>query len=59
MVLEAAQGNHYELGQTIWSKPGEAFTSTFYSREQCLAAWAAAWELLLLCLQTLLRARES
>jgi hypothetical protein len=43
MVLEAAQGNHYELGQTIWSKPGEAFTSTFYSREQCLAAWAAAW----------------
>ena len=24
-------------------KPGEAFTSTFYSREQCLAAWAAAW----------------
>ncbi|MCP9825853.1 hypothetical protein, partial [Synechococcus sp. EJ6-Ellesmere] len=43
MVLEAAQGNAYELGQTIWSKPGEAFTSTFYSREQCLAAWAAAW----------------
>jgi hypothetical protein len=43
MVLEAAQGNHYELGQTIWSKPGEAFTSTFYSREQCLSAWAAAW----------------
>jgi hypothetical protein len=43
MVLEASQGNHYELGQTIWSKPGEAFTSTFYSREQCLAAWAAAW----------------
>ena len=43
MVLEAAQGNHYELGQTIWSKPGEAFTSSFYSREQCLAAWAAAW----------------
>ena len=43
MVLEAAQGNHYELGQTIWSKPGEAFCSTFYSREQCLAAWAAAW----------------
>ncbi len=25
MVLEAAQGNVYELGQTIWSKPGEAF----------------------------------
>ena len=43
MVLEAAQGNRYELGQTIWSKPGEAFCSTFYSREQCLAAWAAAW----------------
>jgi len=43
MVLEAAQGNHYELGQTIWSKPGEASCSAFYSREQCLAAWAAAW----------------
>jgi hypothetical protein len=43
MVLEASQGNHYELGQTIWSKPGEAFCSTFYSREQCLSAWAAAW----------------
>ena len=43
MVLEAAQGNHYELGQTIWSKPGEAFCSTFYSREQCLSTWAAAW----------------
>ena len=43
MVLEAAQGNHYDLGQTLWSKPGEASTSAFYSREQCLAAWAAAW----------------
>jgi hypothetical protein len=43
MVLEAAQGNYYELGQTLWSKPGEASCSTFYSREQCLAAWAAAW----------------
>jgi hypothetical protein len=43
MALEAAQGNHYDLGQTIWSKPGEAFTSSFYSREQCLAAWAGAW----------------
>lgn len=43
MVLEAAQGNHYELGQTLWSRPGEATPSTFYSREQCLAAWAAAW----------------
>jgi len=43
MVLEAAQGNHYDLGQTLWSKPGEAAPSTFYSREQCLAAWAAAW----------------
>jgi hypothetical protein len=43
IVLEASQGNHYELGQTIWSKPGEAFTSTFYSREKCLSAWAAAW----------------
>ncbi|MGL6133947.1 MAG: hypothetical protein ACRC1L_07145, partial [Prochlorococcaceae cyanobacterium] len=43
MALEAAQGNHYQLGQTIWSKPGEASLSAFYSREQCLAAWAAAW----------------
>ena len=43
MVLEAAQGNHYDLGQTLWSKPGGAAPSTFYSREQCLAAWAAAW----------------
>ncbi len=43
MVLEAAQGNHYDLGQTLWSKPGEAAPSTFYSRERCLAAWAAAW----------------
>jgi hypothetical protein len=43
MVLEAAQGNHYDLGQTLWSKPGVAAPSTFYSREQCLAAWAAAW----------------
>ncbi|WP_094555489.1 hypothetical protein [Synechococcus sp. 1G10] len=43
MVLEATQGNHYDLGQTLWSKPGEAAPSTFYSREQCLAAWAAAW----------------
>ena len=43
MVLEAAQGNHYELGQTIWSKPGATSCSTFYSREQCLSSWAAAW----------------
>jgi len=43
MALEAAQGQHYELGQTIWSRPGEASVSAFYSREQCLAAWAAAW----------------
>ena len=32
MVLEAAQGNHYDLGQTLWSKPGEASPSIFYSR---------------------------
>jgi hypothetical protein len=43
MVLEAAQGHHVELGQTIWSRPGQAFTSPFYGREECLAAWAAAW----------------
>jgi hypothetical protein len=43
MVLEAAHGNFYGLGQTLWSKPGVATASRFYSREQCLAAWAAAW----------------
>jgi hypothetical protein len=43
MVLEAAHGQVYELGQTLWSKPGAATASRFYSREQCLAAWAAAW----------------
>lgn len=43
MALEASHGIHYELGQTIWSRPGEASVSAFYSREQCLAAWAAAW----------------
>ena len=43
MVLEAAQGNHYDAGQTIWSKPGGAWVSGFYSREDCLAAWAGAW----------------
>lgn len=43
MALEASHGIHYELGQTIWSRPGEASLSAFYSREQCLAAWAAAW----------------
>jgi hypothetical protein len=43
MALEASHGIHYELGQTIWSRPGEARVSAFYSREQCLAAWAAAW----------------
>ena len=43
MVLEAAHGNFYGLGQTLWSKPGAATASRFYSREQCLAAWAAAW----------------
>jgi len=43
MALEASHGIHYQLGQTIWSRPGEASVSAFYSREQCLAAWAAAW----------------
>ena len=39
----SAHGRVYELGQTLWSKPGAATASRFYSREQCLAAWAAAW----------------
>jgi hypothetical protein len=43
MVLEAAQGHHYDVGQTIWSRPGEAWVSGFYSRQDCLAAWAGAW----------------
>ena len=43
ILREAAHGNFYVLGQTLWSKPGAATASRFYSREQCLAAWAAAW----------------
>ena len=43
MVLESAQGKHYDLGQTIWSRPGVARAGHFHSRRKCLAAWTAAW----------------
>ena len=43
MALEAAWGVHYDAGQTIWARPGETRFSPLYSREECLAAWAAAW----------------
>ena len=42
-ALEATWGVHYDAGQTIWARPGEARFSPLYSREECLAAWAAAW----------------
>jgi hypothetical protein len=43
MALEATWGVHYDAGQTIWARPGETRFSPLYSREECLAAWAAAW----------------
>lgn len=43
MVLEASWGVHYDAGQTIWARPGETRFSPLYSREECLAAWAATW----------------
>ena len=43
MALEATHGNHYDYGQTIWAKPGQASFSTLYSRRECLLAWAAVW----------------
>jgi len=43
MALEATWGVHYDVGQTIWARPGETRFSPLYSREECLAAWAAAW----------------
>ncbi|SBO43171.1 hypothetical protein [Cyanobium sp. NIES-981] len=43
MALEATWGVHYDGGQTIWARPGETRFSPLYSREECLAAWAAAW----------------
>jgi len=43
MALEATWGVHYDAGQTIWARPGETRFSPLYSREDCLAAWAAAW----------------
>jgi hypothetical protein len=43
MALEATWGVEYDAGQTIWARPGETRFSPLYSREECLAAWAAAW----------------
>jgi hypothetical protein len=43
MALEAIWGVHYDAGQTIWARPGETRFSPLYSREECMAAWAAAW----------------
>lgn len=43
MALEATWGVHYDAGQTIWSRPGQAAFSALYSRQECLVAWALAW----------------
>lgn len=43
MALEAAWGNHYSHGQTIWARPGQTTFSPLYSRSECLLAWAGAW----------------
>jgi hypothetical protein len=43
MALESSWGVHYDAGQTIWARPGETRFSPLYSREECLAAWAASW----------------
>ena len=43
MALEATWGVHYDAGQTIWARPGHTRFSQLYSREECLAAWAASW----------------
>lgn len=43
MALEATWGVHYDAGQTIWSRPGQATFSALYSRQECLVAWALAW----------------
>jgi len=43
MALEATHGHHYDYGQTIWARPGRTTFSELYSRNECLAAWAAVW----------------
>lgn len=43
MALEATWGHHYDYGQTIWARPGQACWGRLYSRRECLIAWAAAW----------------
>lgn len=45
MALEATHGHWYDLGQTIWARPGQTTFSPLYSRAECLTAWAAAWAL--------------
>jgi hypothetical protein len=43
MALEGSWGNHYDAGQTIWTRPGSTTFSPLYSRQECLLAWAGAW----------------
>jgi len=43
MVLEATHGVHYDVGQTIWCRPGQTTFSPLYTREECLHAWGLAW----------------
>lgn len=43
MVLEATHGVWYDVGQTIWARPGRTEFSPLYSREECLHAWGLAW----------------
>jgi len=43
MACEAAWGNHYDAGQTIWCRPGSTTFSPLYSVAECRLAWAAAW----------------
>jgi hypothetical protein len=43
MALEAAWGNLYDAGQTIWCRPGQTTFSPLYSPAECRMAWAGAW----------------
>ena len=43
MALEATHGVHYDVGQTIWCRPGQTVFSPLYSRAECLHAWSLAW----------------
>jgi hypothetical protein len=42
-ALEAAHGNWYDFGQTIWARPGSTTFSPLYSVAECRLAWAGAW----------------